>query len=200
VWTRAAAYLEFLLQWINWPYLAALLGAALAGLTPAATEAWGRWLAHRLRLDTISGRFVYSTFALSLAFVGLTVNGAVHDFWPGALAHAFLPGLFVSGLLAAVLTRWMVRTRDRYFPAIRAVAFDTPDLAGAVGRVVSREVTPDSPAGRVQVVTPEGVLHIVRCKTRAERIRFGRRVVLLEYDERDGRYLVVSERGAVQRA
>lgn len=194
------SYLEFLSQWYNWPYSGAALLATMGWWRAAATEAWGRWYAARLRIETVSGRFVFVTFWLAFAFVGLTLNGAVHDFAPRWLGAAFLPVLALTAASAALLTRWIVRTRDRYFPPIRAVSFNAPDLAGATGRVVSREVGPEGPTGRVQVVTREGVLHIVRGKTRAERIRFGRRVVLLEYDETDGRYFVVSESGEVTRS
>jgi hypothetical protein len=194
------SYLEFLIQWYNWPYVAALFAATLAWWLAPATEAWGRWYAHRLRIETVSGRSVYVTFWIVVALVGLTLNGAVHDYAPAWLARAFAPVLIVTLVIAALLTRWIVRTRDRYFPPIRAVRFNATDLAGAAGRVVSREVGPDVPAGRVQVVTREGVLHIVRGKTRGERLRFGRRVILLEHDASDGRYFVVSEKGEVSRS
>lgn len=193
-------YVEFLFEWYNWPYVGALLVATMGWWRAAATEAWGRWYGHLLRLETVSGRFVFVSFWLIFAFVGLTLNGAVHDYAPGWLGRAFLPGLVFGGLTAAIVTRWIVRTRDRYFPPIRAVRFNAPGLSGTAGRVVSREISPDAPTGRVQVVTREGVLHIVRGKTRAERLRFGRRVILLEYDEGDGRYLVVSEKGEAEPA
>lgn len=187
-------YVEFLIQWYNWPYVGALLAATMGWWRAAATEAWGRWYAHHLRIDTVSGRSVFVSFWIGFAFVGLTLNGAVHDYAPPRLGGAFLPALALTAVLAALLTRWVVRTRDKYLPPIRAVRFNAPDLAGAAGRVVSREVAPETPAGRVQIVTREGVLHIVRGKTRSERIRFGRRVILMQYDERDGRYLVVAEK------
>ena len=194
------SYLEFLLEWYNWPYVGAWLAATLGWWLAAATEAWGRWYAHQLRVETVSGRFVYVTFWIVFALVGLTLSGAVHDYAPAWQTRAAAPVLVVTAAVAAVLTRWIVRTRDRYFAPVSAVRFNANDLAGAEGRVVSREVTPQSPAGRVQVMTREGVLHIVRGKTRAERIRFGRRVILLEYDPSDGRYFVVSEKGEVTRS
>lgn len=194
------SYFEFLIRWYNWPYLAALAIATLAAWRPAAAEAWGRWLAHRLRLETLSGRFVFGAFWTSLTLVGLTLNGAIHDYFPAWLRRGFAPVLGATIVLSVFLTRSVVRLRDRYFPPVRAVSFGTMNLSGAVGRVVSREVAPGQPGGRVQIVTPDGVLHIVRVKTRGERVRFGRRVVLLEYDERDGHYFVVSERGGVVRA
>lgn len=193
------SYFEFLVQWYNWPYVAAALIASLAAWRPAAAEAWGRWLAHRLRLDTLSGRFVFGAFWTSVTLVGLTLNGAVHDYFPAWLGRGFVPVLLLTAAFAVLLTRSVVRLRDRYFPPIHAVSFGATNLAGAAGRVVSREVAPEQPGGRVQIVTSDGVLHIVRVKTRGERLRFGRRVVLLEYDERDGHYFVVSESGQVVR-
>lgn len=194
------SYVEFLLRWYNWPYVGACLAATLGWWLAAATEAWGRWYAHQLRVETVSGRFVYVSFWIVFAFLGLTLNGAVHDYAPAWQARAFAPVLAVTAVLAAVLTRWIVRTRDRYFSPVRAVRFNATDLAGAAGRVVSRDVGLQSSTGRVQVMTREGVVHIVRAKTRAERIRFGRRVILLEYDTSDGRYFVVSEKGEVARS
>ncbi len=194
------SYLAFLIQWYNWPFTAAVLVVTMVWWRAAATEAWGRWYADHLRIQTISGRFVFVAFWFVFALVGLTLNGAVHDFAPAWQARAFLPVLVVTAIATAFLTRWVVRTRDKYFPPIRAVRFDAPDLAGSSGRVVSREVSPEAPVGRVQIVTREGVLHVVRVKTRAERIRFGRRVTLVEYDGTDGRYFVVSERGEVARS
>lgn len=187
-------YFEFLIQWYNGPYVGAFLVATMGWWRAAATEAWGRWYAHRLRIETVSGRFVFVSFWLTFALIGLTLSGAVHDYAPGWQARAFLPALVGTGLLSALLTRWLVKTRDKYFPPIRAVQFNATDLAGVAGRVVSRELGPDVPTGRVQVMTREGVVHIVRGKTRSERIGFGRRVLLEEYDDADGRYYVVAEK------
>jgi hypothetical protein len=183
-------YLVFLLQWYNWPYLAGfLLGVAslfrLAALDPA-----GRAVGRRLGIRRVSGRMILRVLGLSSAVVGLTVSGAVHDYWPAEQVRGFLPGLIITALVAALITRSVGRLFERHFPEIKAVGWGSPDLGGHEGRVVSREVSPDYRAGRAQVMGEDDTLHTVMCKTREGGISYGATVVLGEYDAEDGRYFV----------
>lgn len=183
-------YLEFLLQWYNWPYLVALVIAGAARLFRARLRPLGSVLQRLLSLERVAPHTILSVYAILLAVVGLTITGAIHDYWPGALPGAFAPALLVSGVLAAIVTHGMGRVLERYFPEIRAVGFGARDLAGHEGRVVSRSVGPEYRAGRAQVMTEDGTLHMVLCKTRERKIPYGARVVLKEYDPEDGRYYV----------
>lgn len=183
-------YLTFLLQWYNWPYLA---GVALAGaslIRPAALDVLGSRLGNLLGLEKVSGHSVLRVFAISLAVVGLTVNGALHDYWPAAQEWGFLPGLVITVTLAGLVTRSMGRIFERHFPRFKAIGWGAKGLSGSEGRVVSRQVSPDYRAGRAQVMGEDETLHVVMCKTREAEIHYGALVVLGEYDEKDGRYFV----------
>lgn len=183
-------YLEFLLRWYNWPYLAALLIAlaSLGRLGPVGRlgARIGRWL----HLERLSDHAVLRTFVLSVAVVGLTINGALHDYWPEAQETAFAPALALTLFLATVFTRAIGGVVKRHFPEIRAVQWGGAGLSGERGRVVSRLIGSDYRAGRVQVMGENHTLFMVLCKTRGEEIPYGAEVRLGEYDEGDGRYFV----------
>lgn len=182
------SYLKFLAQWYNWPYLAAVVLTAMSFVWPGNIRGVGNGLAGLLRLRRVGGHSVIRVFGITLGVTGLTVNGALHDYWPPAQQSGFLPGLALSVMVAILVTRSVGRIQERYFPEIKAVGFDARDLAGSEGRVVSRSVGPSYLAGRAQVMGDDGTLHIVLCKTGAEDIPYGSRIVLGEYDDGDGRY------------
>lgn len=183
-------YLEFLLQWYNWPYLAALVLAALARALPTFFRKPGTALGATLSLRQVAPHTILAIFLLSLGVAGLTINGALHDYTPDRLSVGFLPALLLSVMLAATATHVVGRVLQRHFPEIRAVGFGARNLAGREGRVVSRRVAPEYRAGRAQVMMGDGTLHMVLCKTREVVIPYGARVVLEEYDSEDGRYYV----------
>jgi hypothetical protein len=183
-------YLEFLIQWYNWPYLAALVAAAGARIVPGRFVRLGSALCGLLGLEQVAAHSIASVFGLVLAVAGLTINGAMHDYWPDALGAGFLPAFALSLIVAAAGTRMVGKVLERHFPEIRAVGFGATDLAGHEGRVVSRSVGPEYRAGRAQVMKSDGTLHMVLCKTRGEEIPYGARVVLEDYDTDDGRYYV----------
>ena len=133
---------------------------------------------------------VFSSLALSLTVVGLTVNGAFHDYWPSGQERGFFPGLVFTVLLAAVVTRLVGRVFEEHFPEIKAVSWGESNLSGREGRVVSRMVSADYRAGRAHVMGDDETLHTVMCKTRGSEIPLGAQVVLGEYDDEDGRYFV----------
>ncbi len=183
-------YLTFLIQWYNWPYLAALLLFAASLARPAALGRLGSWLGGLMGFRRVSGFAVLRVFVVTLGIVGLTVNGALHDYWPAAQERGSVPGLLVTLLLAGLVTRSVGRIFEQHFPEIRAISWGSSDLSGRRGRVVSRVVSVDYRAGRAQVMGEEDTLHIVLCKTRGNEIPYGVEVVLGEYDEKDGRYYV----------
>jgi hypothetical protein len=183
-------YLTFLIQWYNWPYLAGLLVLAASLARPAVLGALGVRLGGWLGLKRAPGLSVLRVFAVSLTVVGLTVNGAFHDYWPSRQERGFFPGLVVTVLLAAVVTRLVGRVFEEHFPKIKAVSWGESSLSGREGRVVSRMVSADYRAGRAHVMGDDETLHTVMCKTRGSEIPLGAQVVLGEYDEEDGRYFV----------
>jgi hypothetical protein len=193
------SYLAFLLQWYNWVYLVALVMAGLS-FTPLPVAAVGRWLGRRLGVSEVSGRVLLRVFAVVTAVVGLTVNGALHDYLPAEQERGFVPGLVLTLLVAAWATRSVGRLFERQFPEIKAIGWGATDLAGRQARVVSREVSVEYPAGRAQVMDEDGTLYMVLCKTRGEELPYGALVILREYDEADRRYYVerASEAGVME--
>lgn len=183
-------YLEFLLQWYNWPYLAALALAAIARVLPSVFRRPGETLVAALSLRRVAPHTLLAIFSLALGIVGLTINGALHDYSPDLLSVGFVPALLLSVMLAATAAHVVGRVLQRHFPEIRAVGFGARDLAGQEGRVVSRRVGPEYRAGRAQVMMGDGTLHMVLCKTRTAVIPYGAKIVLQEYDSEDGRYYV----------
>jgi len=184
------SYLTFLVQWYNWPYLAGLLLVAASLARPAVLGALGVRLGGWLGLKRASGFAVLRAFAVTLTVVGLTVNGALHDYWPAAQERGFIPGLVVTVVLALLVTRLVGRVFEEHFPEFRAVSWGESGLSGREGRVVSRLVSADYRAGRAHVMGEDGTLHTVLCKTGGSEIPLGALVVLGEYDDEDGRYIV----------
>jgi len=183
-------YLGFLLQWYNWPYLAGLF-LAVASLFPLSLlDRLGRTVGGWLNIERVSGRVILRVFGLAFVAIGLTLNGAVHDYWPTEQERAFLPGLVVTTLIAALITKWLGRLFEHHFPEIKAVGWGSPGLSGSEGRVVSRMVSSEYKAGRAQVMGELDTLHMVLCKTREGEIRYGATITLGEFDAEDGRYFV----------
>ena len=183
-------YLDFLLQWYNWAYMAALMLAVASFFRIGALDTAGGKLGSWLGVQRVSGRTLLRVFALAVVVVGLTVSGAIHDYWPAKQERAFLPGLVITTVMAALITRSIGRLFERHFPEITAVDWGSPDLGGREGRVVSGMVGPDFKAGRAHVMVEDGTLHTVLCKTAEGEISFGAGVILKEYDQNDGRYFV----------
>ncbi|UCF20133.1 MAG: hypothetical protein JSU87_01625 [Gemmatimonadota bacterium] len=186
------SYPVFLLQWYNWPYLLAVGLALLTLARPQLLSGFGRRLGSWLGVERLAGHTLVRVFTLASAVVGLTLSGAIHDYWPAAQERAFLPGLIVTLAGAALLTRVVGRYFQRHFPEIKAVRWGGPGLSGRRGRVVSQTVSRDYKAGRAQVMGEDETLHVVMCKTREEEIPYGSLVALGEYDQSDGRYYVES--------
>lgn len=186
-------YLQFLAQWYNWPFLGGLILGMASLLRLPRLERAGEVLGIRLGIYKASGRSILRIFAFTFWVVGLTLSGAVHDYWPAYQERGFLPVLIVTTLFAALSTRMLGRLLERHFPRFRAVGWGSPHLSGREGRVVSRVVSPDYRAGRAQLMDDE-TLHYVMCKTVEGEIPYGAAIRLGEYDERDGRYYVEEAR------
>ncbi len=184
-------YLAFLVQWFNWPYLAAFLIGVASVVFPASVRPLGKAISRWLGVERVPGHVIARVFGFALGIIGLTVSGGLHDYWPEAQERGFLPGLMVSTVLAALVARWVGRLFERHFPEIRAVGWGSPGLSGQEGRVVSRVVSPEYRAGRAQVMGENETLHMVLCKTKQGEIPYGAAVVLAEYDAGDGRYFVL---------
>ena len=183
-------YLTFLLEWYNWPYLAGIVLAGASLVRPADWDRLGSRLGDILGLEKVSGRSVVRVFAVCLALVGLTINGALHDYRPAAQERGFVPGLVIAVTLAGLVTRSIGRIFAHHFPQFKAIAWGDAGLSGKEGRIVSRQVSQDYRAGRAQVMGEDETLHMVLCKTRKAEIHYGALVVLGEYDDEDGRYYV----------
>jgi hypothetical protein len=184
------SYFTFLVQWYNWPYLAGLLVVAASLVRPAVLGALGVRLGGWLGLKRAPGFAVLRAFTVTLTVVGLTVNGALHDYWPAAQERGFIPGLVITVVLALLVTRLVGRVSEEHFPEFKAVSWGESGLSGREGRVVSRMVSADYRAGRAHVMDEDGTLHTVMCKTGGREIPLGALVVLGEYDDEDGRYIV----------
>ena len=183
-------YLGFLVQWYNWPYLAGLFLAVAAFFPLSALDRLGRSVGGWLNIGRVSGRAILRVFGLAFVVIGLTVSGAVHDYWPAEQERGFLPGLVVTTLLATLITERLGRLFERHFPEIKAVGWGSPGLSGSQGRVVSRMVSSDYKAGRAQIMGEHDTLHMVLCKTREGEIPYGAAIILGEFDAEDGRYFV----------
>jgi hypothetical protein len=183
-------YLQFLAQWYNWPFIAGLLVGVASLLNVPQLERTGEVLGARLGIHKASGRSILRVFAFTFSVVGLTLSGAVHDYWPVYQDRGFVPVLILTTLFAVLSTRMLGRLFERHFPRFRAVGWGSPHLSGREGRVVSRMVSPDYRAGRAQLMDDD-TLHYVMCKTADGEIPYGASVRLGAYDEEDGRYYVV---------
>lgn len=190
------SYVRFLFEWYNWPFLAAILGVVASFLPSEALDRTGRALGRWFGIRRLGGRHILRLFLLMFGVVGLTINGALHDYWPAAQERGFLASLPAAVLFAALATRLLGRFWQRHFPEIKAVTWGGPGLGGRTGRVVSRVISPDYRAGRVQVMDEDQTLHVVLCKTRSGEIAYGALVALDEYDPEDRRYYVSRVDGA----
>ncbi len=184
------SYLGFLTQWYNWPYLAALAVTVLSFTPGSLAGHIGQPLASWLKLERVSGRLLARVFSVVVGVLGLTVNGALHDYLAASQERGFLPGLVFTLVVAALVTRSVGRLFERQFPEIKALGWGAADLTGREARVVSKVVSPDYAAGRAQVMDDDGTLHIVLCKAREEEFPYGSLVELGEYDAEDRRYFV----------
>ena len=129
--------------------------------------------------------------ALFIAGVtGLTLNGAIHDLALGSPAPRF-PAVMA---LAIAATGGLVfsgrRIRRKLFPQVTGVTWNQPGLDGSAAQIVTPTGGADSPFGRARVRDEHGVSHVVRISSGGPALRFGRRVLLGEFDESTESYPV----------
>ncbi|MFW6084464.1 MAG: hypothetical protein ACODAA_04565 [Gemmatimonadota bacterium] len=172
-----SAYLAFLSEWYNVPWLvAAAVGVLLAVAGPR--------------------RHLFSPSALAIAagVTGLTLNGAIHDLRLGAIGPRF-PIVALLSLVVGLFTGWFApRLRDRIAPPVTGVTFNRPDLAGSEAVVLSARVGEGGDAvGRARHRDDEGVSHIVRIRLEPDgapaSVSFGTRVRLERFDAAARLYL-----------
>ncbi|MDT8435347.1 MAG: hypothetical protein RRA92_01205 [Gemmatimonadota bacterium] len=171
----AVEYLAFLGRWYNLPFL----GLVAAGLG--------------LRLVTRAGRRRppgLSVDLLAMGVVGLTLNGALHDFGVMEIGARFPVVLGVAAVAGHLIGRGVRALRRKVLPPVEGVAFTAPGMEGAEARIVSRYAGAQPASGRAQWQDEAGVLHIVRIHTGGEELRFGRRVRLVGYLQAETSYLV----------
>ncbi len=170
------SYWEFLARWYNLVFLALVAGGLAVGLA-------GR-LAARRRPGVAAGLIV-------AGIVGLTWNGALHDLGLHDYERRFSAVLAVSLVIGTLVGLAVARVR-RWRPGVQGLAFTAPGLEGTRARVVSGEVGADPASGRVQWTDAGGVMYVVRVHTSEPSMRFGREVVLRDYDPNARSYRVES--------
>lgn len=178
------AYLQFLGEWYNLTWV----GAVCAGLLLVILR----------RRETPDGRRSSPGVALIAAgVIGLTLNGALHDFRIGPIARWF-PLVAVLALVGGwLIARAASRFRHRWFPPVRAVAFNQPGLEGEEAVVLSADLEPGG-IGRARHRDEEGTSHILRVHLPdggdPAALRFGGRVRLGTFDPERRSYPVESRR------
>jgi len=159
------SYAEFLVQWYNLPFVAAVVGA---GVLSVVRRSVGRGWSPALFIGGIAG---------------LTMNGAIHDLALGSPAARF-PLVFTCALASGgglvLLGR---RIRRRLFPPVTGVTWNQRGLDGSNAQIVTATGGPGSPFGRARVRDEEGVSHVVRVHFEGPALRFGRRIRLGDFDE-----------------
>lgn len=172
-------YLQFLGQWYNLVWLGAVGAGLLLALRARSSERGGT--------ESRAGpRTSAATVLVAGGVLGLTLNGAIHDFRLGEAARRF-PIVFVASLVGGWLFAWgSSRLRHRFAPPVTGLTFNREGLEGREAVVLSGSLD-ESGVGRARYRDPAGVAHIVRIYRRSgadsTELRFGRRVRLGSFDE-----------------
>lgn len=166
------AYLRFLGEWYNLVWVGAICAGLLLVMVPRSRRPDGP--------RTSPGGVL-----ITAGVAGLTINGALHDFRLGPIERWFP---FVA--LLALASGWLVaagaaRLRHRWFPPVRAVAFNRPGLEGEEAVVLSTNLAPGR-VGRARHRDDTGTSHILRVHLvesgSVSTPRFGHRVRLGAFD------------------
>lgn len=178
------AYLRFLGEWYNLTWV----GAVCAGLL---------LVAFRRRELSDGPRTSPGIVLVAAGVLGLTLNGALHDFRIDPIARWF-PLVAVLALGAGwLVARSASRFRHRWFPPVRAVAFNQPGLEGAEAVVLSADLE-HGRIGRARHRDEAGTSHILRVHLAEEEeagaLRFGGRVRLGTFDPERRSYPVEAAR------
>ena len=166
------AYLRFLGEWYNLVWV----GAVSAGLLLCLA---------RSQEAAVVPRKSPGVFLVATGVAGLTLNGAIHDFRLGSIERWF-PLAAVLALGAGwLIARVASDLRHRWFPPVRAVAFNQPGLEGEDAIVLTADLVPGR-IGRARHRDESGTSHILRIHVaeggESGTLRFGGRVRLGEFD------------------
>lgn len=166
------AYLRFLGEWYNLIWVGAICAGLLLVMLPRPTLPDGP-------------RTSPGAVLIAAGVAGLTLNGALHDFRLGPIDRWF-PLVAAVALASGWLVAWGAsRFRHRWFPPVRAVAFNRPGLEGEEAVVLSTDLE-QGQIGRARHRDDTGTSHILRVHLRegseASAPRFGERVRLGTFD------------------
>lgn len=166
------AYLRFLGEWYNLVWV----GAICAGLLFVRL---GR------REPPDEPRTSPGIVLIAAGVLGLTLNGALHDFRVEPIARWFpLVAVFALGA-GWLVARSASRLRHRWFPPVRGVAFNQPGLEGEEAIVLSADLQRGR-IGRARHRDETGTSHILRVHLADDEgvgaLRFGGRVRLGTFD------------------
>lgn len=188
-------YLQFLGQWYNLVWLGAV-GAGLLFALKARMSGRGRIVARtpergdddtvrKATKDLEGPRMSPAAALITAGVLGLTLNGAIHDFHLGPVPRRF-PIVFFASLVGGwLLARGFSRLRHRFAPPVTGITFNREGLEGREAVVLSGSLD-ESGIGRARHRDAAGVAHIVRVHEsggEATELRFGRRVRLGRFDE-----------------
>lgn len=183
------------LPWTHWLFLSSLALGALLGLVAVlagdhdADDGEDPELAQGVLSLLGFGRIpLGALLTIDLLLFGGVGLAASELF--GALsspAPAGLAALALAMVLAPFLGSRLARSIGRRLPAVETHGVSR---FGLIGRLGKAELRVDAGFGRAQVVDEGGALHQVRCFTRGEPIERGAELVLVDFDERTGRYAV----------
>lgn len=166
------AYLRFLGEWYNLTWIAAVCAGLLLVL------------ARRLGAQAVP-RTSPGVVLIAAGVAGLTLNGALHDFRLEPIERWFPLVALLSLGSGWLIARGASRLRHRWFPPVRAVAFNQPGLEGEEAVVLSANLE-HGRIGRARHRDETGTSHIVRIHItdggKPDVLRFGRRVVLGTFD------------------
>lgn len=172
-------YLQFLGQWYNLIWLAAV-GVGLVFALMARIGDRGP-IGNRNAPRTSPAAALVAS-----GVIGLTLNGAIHDFRLGEAGRRF-PIVLVASLVGGWLfVRGFSRLRHRLAPPVTGITFNREGFEGREAVVLSGSLD-ESGIGRARYRDAAGVAHIVRVHEatggEGAELRFGRRVRLGPFDE-----------------
>lgn len=186
-------YLQFLGQWYNLPWLAAVGAGLWIGFRAGRGRRAGAAGAAELpeRPGSRGPSTSPATALVTAGVVGLTLNGAIHDLRLGSAGTRF-PLVALLSLAVGWFLAWGgARLRYRLAPPVTGLAFNRPGLEGSEAVVTVAGVAVDGTV-RARLRDDAGVAHIVRVQARDGQgtadLRFGSRIRLGAFDAERGSY------------
>lgn len=141
-----------------------------------------------LGLSRVPVTLIIGVFLLFWGAFGLVMNRALEG--PLRFPAVYIwPSMAVTLVLTVVLTRITSAVVARVLPGTESYAVNRMGLIGSLGHAVYK-VTESS--GTVNVQDSFGTVHRVQAKTEpdAEPVGSGREVIVVDFDEEDGRFVV----------